>query len=663
MAAQVQAPRAENPVAAQEAQYYRIETIPIPEGLSLEVGGMASLPDGRLAVITRRGELWLIENPTMTGGARPTFTRFASGLHEPLGLAYRDGDFYASQRSELTRIRDTDGDGKADLYETVYSWPLSGNYHEYSYGPLFTPQGNMLVWLNLGWAGRGVSIAPWRGWTVEITPDGKLTPLATGMRSPAGLAYNLEGDLFYSENQGDWVGSGSITHVEKGDFLGNPAGLVWTSDPASPIRLREADVPNTGEPKYAVAKRVPDLKSPAVWFPHTLLGISTSSILVDSTWGAFGPFAGQLFVGDQSYSRINRVFLEKVDGVYQGAVFSFREGFASGVLRQEWARDGSMLVGMTERGWNSSGDAPFGIQRLVWTGRTPFEAQRIEARPDGFEVVFTLPVDRATASNPASYEVSSFTYRYHSTYGSPVVNQESNPIRAVVVSDDGTRARLVIDGMRLGYVHEIKMAGVRASDGSTPLLHNVGYYTLNRIPAGGRVNVSAAPGSAPAASTSPTPAAGAGASGPATPARVAGGSAGAKRQVTMPADWNGQVDANLALDAVEPLKFSAPELTVKAGVRVRVLFNNEGEMLHNFVVVQPGRADAVATAASMMGLSGQARHYVPDTGDVLYHTAVLEPDRSETIFFRAPTTPGDYPYICSFPGHGFVMRGILRVTP
>ena len=91
-----------------------------------------------------------------------------------------------------------------------------------------------------------------------------------------------------------------------------------------------------------VAERVPALKPPAVWFPHTLMGISTSDILVDSTNGAFGPFAGQLFVGDQGHSKIMRVALEQVDGVHQGAVFPFREGFASGILRLAWAPDGSM---------------------------------------------------------------------------------------------------------------------------------------------------------------------------------------------------------------------------------------------------------------------------------------------------------------------------------
>jgi glucose/arabinose dehydrogenase len=62
-------------------------------------------------------------------------------------------------------------------------------------------------------------------------PDGKLAPFATGFRSPSSFGYNLEGDLFYAENQGDWVGSGGITHVERGDFVGNPKGLKWSGEP------------------------------------------------------------------------------------------------------------------------------------------------------------------------------------------------------------------------------------------------------------------------------------------------------------------------------------------------------------------------------------------------------------------------------------------------
>ena len=637
--------------AAAESEYYRIVSVPLPEDVVLEVGGMATLPDGRLAVSTRRGDVWMVENPTMEGGSRPHFTRFAEGLHEPLGIAHRDGALYVAQRGELTRLRDTDGDAQADRYETVYSWPLSGNYHEYSFGPEITPEGNLLVTLNLAWVGRGASLAKWRGWAMEITPDGVASPLATGLRSPAGYGYNLAGDLFYAENQGDWVGSGGITHLAKGDFAGNPEGLRWTGEPESPLKLKPEDIPSTGEPKHVVAQRVPGLKTPAVWFPHAVLGISTSDILVDSTGGAFGPFKGQLFVGDQGHSKIMRVHLEQVDGVYQGVVFPFREGFASGILRQVWGKDGSMFVGMTSRGWGATGRAPYGLQRLVWTGKTPFEAEKIEARPDGFEITFTMPVDRQTAADPASYAVSGFNYKYHKDYGSPVIDQQSHPIRGVVVSEDGLRARIAVDGIRQGYIHEIKMSGVRAAAGQ-PLLHDVGYYTLNRIPEGARLAVSsAAPRTVPARRS-------VAARNAAVPV---GASAGAKRQTTMPAGWNGAVDQTVTIRAVPGMRWDLPTVQVKAGSRVRLVFTNMDDMLHNLLIVRPGRANAVAEAAMALGLEGEKQNYVPDSDDVLFHTALHQPHANETIYFQAPTEPGEYTYVCTFPGHGFTMQGTLRV--
>ena len=632
-----------------ENDYYRMSTVPIPEGVVLEVGGLETLPDGRLAVATRRGDVWIIDNPGSLRGGRPQFTRFAEGLHEALGLAYRDGALYTTQRSELTRLRDTNGDGKADRYETVYSWPLSGNYHEYSFGPVFSPTGDMIVTLNLAWVGYGDSFVKWRGWMLNIAPNGTMTPIASGFRSPSSFGYNLAGDLFYSENQGDWVGSGGITHVEVGDFMGNPAGLRWSGEPGSPVKLTKADIPDTGEPKFEVAKRVPHLKTPAVWFPHTILGISTSAILVDSTRGAFGPFAGQLFVGDQGQSKIMRVFLEKVNGVYQGVVFPFREGFASGVFRQVWGKDGSMYVGQTSRGWSATGKAPYGLQRLAWTGAMPFEAHRIEARPDGFEITFTAPVDRAIAADPASYAVNSFTYKYHHIYGSPIINQMSHAIRAVVVSPDGRSARLKVDSLREGYIHEVRMPGVRSVAG-VPLLHDFGYYTLNRIPAGERLSVADAPARA-VATIAPRATA--------VPSRT---TTLTKRQTSMPPEWNGTVDQTVSVQGEEGLKFNVTRFDVKVGAHVRLDFSNVSDMLHNLVIVRPGSAARVGDASLKLGLDGTRLDFVPQTSDVLYHTAIVAPQQAETIFFEAPATPGEYTYLCSFPGHAILMQGTMRVV-
>ncbi|MEO1450273.1 MAG: auracyanin family protein, partial [Bacteroidota bacterium] len=215
-----------------EAEYFPILTQKTPKGVVLETSGLAFLPDGKLAVATRRGEVWLLDK---WDTEQPDFTLFANGLHEPLGLAWYEGDLLTTQRSEVTRLGDRNKDGRADKYETVSSWPLTANYHEYSYGPELLPNGDMMITLNVGWEGGGVSKSPWRGWMMRITQEGELKPYAAGMRSPAGFGFNAEGDIFYAENQGDWVGSGRMTHMEEGDFAGHPASLNWANEEGSTV--------------------------------------------------------------------------------------------------------------------------------------------------------------------------------------------------------------------------------------------------------------------------------------------------------------------------------------------------------------------------------------------------------------------------------------------
>jgi len=651
-----------------EDDYYRMITLPVPEGISLEVGGMAVMPDGRLGVTTRRGEVWLISNPYMQGSRQPQYKRFAYGLHEPLGLTYRStgkgtGVLMATQRGEVTRLLDTDGDGEADEYQSVAKWPLSGNYHEYSYGPVNLADGNMLLTLNLDWIGFGASLAKWRGWMLKMNEKGELKPWATGLRSPAGFGVTRDGAIFYAENQGDWVGSGRMTHLEEGDFAGNPAGLRWSSEPGSPLKLKPEDVPSTGKPMHEVAKTLPNLKVPAVWFPHTLMGISTSDIIEDTTGHRFGPFDGQLFVGDQGHSKIMRVYLEKVNGKYQGACFPFREGFMSGLLRMRWGLDGSMFVGMTSRGWASTGKAPYGVQRLVWTGKTPFEMKAIRSMPDGFEVEFTLPVDRKTAENPDSYAMNSFTYKYHRTYGSPIEDARPVPIRGVVLSADGLKARIVADTvLRAGYIHELKAEGVRSAEGLA-LLHQVGYYTLNNIAPGEKLAMAPRPRHDHSGMVAMT--GNADLSGKASPGKANTGKAapaGAKRLTAQPADWTNGPDQVITIGTKPGLKFDVEKVEVKAGSRVKWVFNNNDDMLHNCVIVKPGTANAVGNAALKLNLNGPKQQYVPVTGEVLYHTNLLQPESSEAIYFVVPKEPGEYQFVCTFPGHASLMQGTLKVV-
>lgn len=498
-----------------EEDFFQINKIEAPSGVFLEVGGMCTLKDGSLALTTRRGDVYIVENPSST---KPNFKKFATGLHEPLGIAVKDSSIYVVQRGELTRLQDENKDGKADVYETVYAWPLSGNYHEYSYGPKIAPDGSFFVTLNLGfgdadgdesWTGK--SVVPWRGWALHIFEDGTMEPWATGLRSPCGISM-IDGELFYTDNQGDWVGSGSLMQLKKGSFTGHPGGLLWTKMPNSPLKLTQEDIYSKVDPRNQLGpdgkevkptnienepfKTLADMKMdfpyvqlPVVVLPHGILGVSNSET-VKIPKGVFGAFEGQLLIGDQGQSKIMRVYMENVKGELQGCAWDFRGGFQSGIVRLAWGNDGSLFVGETNRGWGSAGDANEGLERLTWNNKLPFEMKTIKAKPDGFEIDFTKPIDQKAAANIASYNIESFTYKYHPVYGSPTVNQEKCPIKGVKVSKDGMSVRIIVSNLRPHYIHKISLDGIKAQEKSHPLLHPTAYYTLNNIPDGASLSMS-----------------------------------------------------------------------------------------------------------------------------------------------------------------------------
>ncbi|MCB9915246.1 MAG: ThuA domain-containing protein [Planctomycetes bacterium] len=449
---------------SREREHYRVFTVPLPRDVVLEVGGLDVLPDGRPAVATRRGDVYLVDGAYAEPPTQAKFQRFAEGLHEPLGLVWRDGGLYTVQRGELTHLVDVDGDEVADRYDAFCDdWGVSGNYHEFAFGPKFDRDGNAWVTLNVGFCGAlGKSIAPWRGWTLRIRPDGTMEPWCDGMRSPNGIGMWKDGEMFYVDNQGDYVATNRVTHLAKGTWHGHPAGLRWRDD-----------VDNASDAR-------PPRERASVWLPYKKMGQSTADLVLETTGGKFGPFGDQFFAGDQTLALVVRIDMEEVNGHYQGACFPFLEGLDCGVNRLAFGPDGSLFVGETDRGWGSVGRRRYGLQRVVYTGEVPFEVKRMTARSDGFELEFTEDVDLATAGDAASYALTSYTYEYHEAYGAP--EDDTQPLAITQVDVVGTnRVRLHVDPLRKGYVHELHYPGVRNLDGEEPL-HDVTYYTLEEIP-------------------------------------------------------------------------------------------------------------------------------------------------------------------------------------
>ncbi|MCA9299226.1 MAG: hypothetical protein KDA28_09180, partial [Phycisphaerales bacterium] len=417
--------------ATREREFYRIVDVPIPEGAVIEAGAFATLPDGRMAVGTRRGDIYVFSGVD-EAKPEPEYQLFATGLDEIFGLDVRDGAFYVTQSCEVTRITDTDGDGRADAFEALSSAWGYENYHEYAFGSKLDDEGNIFVALGLSQSYN--SRALFRGWVMKVTPEGESIPIASGLRSPGGIGMNEHGALFYVESQGPWNSSCSLKAITPGSFQGHPISFNWY--PFAPNMGNAPEMPNSGSRIVTEIERVPELVPYAVIFPYIRMGRSITGFTIDRTGGAFGPFENQIFVGDYTLSIIMRATTEQIDGVWQGACYPFREGISTGILNVHFTPEGRLLCGGTNRGWPVRGIRPFALERLEWTGVTPFEILRINITPDGFRVRFTKPVDPVTGADPEAWALSTFTHIYHAGSGGPDVDQTTPTVEPVPLPDD-----------------------------------------------------------------------------------------------------------------------------------------------------------------------------------------------------------------------------------
>jgi len=296
------------------------------------------MPDNQLAIGTRRGDIFLVKG-AFDKNPQTTYTRFAHGLDEVMGMSYRDGAFVITQQTEVTRITDENADGRADHFRTLSDKWGFRNYHEVAFGSKPDPEGN--VWVALCLSKSYHSDVPFRGWCLKVTPEGKTLPVCSGIRSPCGIGPNEHGVMIYAESQGPWNGSCSLKVLEQGGFMGHPVSFNWY-DLAKEMGDKPV-VPNTRSRLMTERQRVKELVPYAVVFPYIRMGRSISGFMVDKTGGKFGPFENQLFVTDFSLSVVMRATTEKVNGVWQGACYPFREGLATGLLACQFTPRGDLI--------------------------------------------------------------------------------------------------------------------------------------------------------------------------------------------------------------------------------------------------------------------------------------------------------------------------------
>lgn len=471
-------------------EYYEVQEVLLPVGLSPEIGGLAFNSKGELVVLTRRSGI-LVGKPNEDPSQFDWRTFSDHSMHNPMGvLLESDHQMLIPQMAELTRVRDSDGDGQADQYEAVSTaWGVSGNYHETNAGPVPDGQENWFVAIGtashngptfdyvrgefsrIGRRGRNYSAVSYKGWVVKITPEGDLIPWASGFRANNGMAMSPEGDLWVTDNQGDWRGTSPLYHVQKDHFYGHPSSLVWDSN----------FFPNHGDPLDYGVDRLNEKRTPAaVELPHGIVCNSPAEPIFDTTGGKFGPFSGQMFLGDIAGRRIVRVMLEKVDGVYQGACAFLVEqsGLRGGNNRFTFSPSGdSLYVGQTYRGWGAPEE---GLQRIVWKGVVPMEVQKMSLTQTGFDLTFTKSLSPQAAADSARFKVQSYRYGYGYKYGSPQLDKRDETVKALSLSEDGRTVSLQLDAIQAGKIYQVDLENMFSQYG-LPVINTMMCYTVNRL--------------------------------------------------------------------------------------------------------------------------------------------------------------------------------------
>lgn len=359
----------------------------------------------------------------------------------------------------MTELVDNNGDDIIDEYKTLCDdWDVSANFHEFGFG-LEEKDAYLYATLATAIEPGGASTNPQiqdRGKVLKVNIEtGDREFIASGLRTPNGIGKGFRDEIYVADNQGDWLPSSKIVHVTDGAWFGS----------------RSVDFEGTANATE---------KLPVVWLPQDEIGNSPSTPLSIN----IGPYKNQMIHSEVTHGGVKRVFVEEVDGQFQGALFRFIQGLEAGINRMRWSPDGALYVGGigAPGNWAQTGKLWYGLQRLVYNGNSTFEMLAVRAKTNGVEIEFTEPLDVNDGWDPESYEVRQWYYKPTKEYGGPKLDEKALNIKSATVSNDRTKVFLELDDMEEGHVVYIRLVDKFVSSEGHPVWSTECWYTMNRIP-------------------------------------------------------------------------------------------------------------------------------------------------------------------------------------
>jgi putative heme-binding domain-containing protein len=597
---------------------FAIDTIPMPSDNSWQAplfgGDLDVASDGSLYVCTMHGDVWHVDGFQAAGSRQATWTRFATGLHQPLGLVVHHDQCYVLGRNQITRLHDLNRDGQADWYECFSrAMTTSAAGHDFICGLQRDAAGNFYT-------------ASGNQGLLKIAPDGQsLEVLATGFRNPDGLGLLPDGSLTIPCSEGDWT----------------PASMICLRTP------QQAGIPFYGHRGPSIGGR-PVL--PLIYLPRGLDNSSGGQVPISShLWEGL---QGNLIHLSHGTGTAMQLMIDRVGDQHQGAVMVLPGDFRSGVHRGRFSPwDGQLyVVGMT--GWGSYAPDHGCLQRMRYVDRQRLRPVAFHVHENGIALRLShpLPADSDLSGkllDREQYFAQAWNYRYGPGYGSAeystqhpgVRGHDRFPVAAVHYLEK--EQTLFIDLPDLQPVNQLHLHVADVAGHPWDI-----FATIHRLDR----PRSDLPNYLPRVkSIAPHP--------------IEQDLLNALRKKPNPFRKRLKDAREVVLEAGQNLSFSTREIRVAAGEAIALRFRNPDVVPHNWALLRPGKLASVGEMVNRLISDPDAayRNYIPDSDDILCYTDIVEGQDEMTIYFVAPSTPGVYPYLCTFPGHWMVMNGELIV--
>ena len=607
---------------------YVIDTLTVPYRdlnpykTPMRIGGVGVLSDGRIAVCTIMGDVWIVSgiNDKLD---RLVWKRFAAGLNQPLGLVVKHDQIHVIGRDQLTRLQDMNQDGEADFYECLTNEFPTARGNSFALTLHQDDKGRFY------WFTRSSQFGMTR-----FTTGSKPEAIATGLRGCNGTGVSPDGSIVFAMPQeGSWQPASGIFEVGNGSYHGffGPK-------------------PEFGKHGYQM---------PLCFLPRGIDNSSGDIIFVPDD-KRFGPLAGRMIGTSFGYCEHYLVLREIIDGQkVQGGIVPLPGDFVSGAHRGAFSKkDGHLYVVGTD-GWQSYASENGSLERIRWTGGGMVLPESVETRKNGLIIRFNEFIDPKSLDINKAF-AAQWNYLYSGAYGSPeysvrnpgITGHDPVKIDSLNLLEDGKSIFVEIPQlhpvMQFHLYLELKTGDGRAfkPDIYYSIFHQGEEFTDFH---GYRATAKKKWNDFPHPDESPVD--------PRLLAQEAQSKIVGDEKVLAAIE-------RIELDAIAGLQYAQKELRVKGGAKVALTFRNlDPSMPHNVAIVQPDRLTAIMDASMKLAASrdGLAKHYVPEDKGVIALSPVLQSGNSYVVYFRSPRKPGTYPYLCTYPGHWQVMQGKLIV--